>query len=59
MIIYKHNHKDRIVMELDENQFAVISHLLEKSSSELSNKMDNPLAKSMSEEALRFLQEEL
>ena len=47
MIIYDHDHKDRIVLELEENEFTLLAYLLEKSHQNLKDKMKDSLSTTM------------
>lgn len=44
IIIYKHDHKDRTVLELEEKELTLIAFLIEKSHLKLKDKMENPLS---------------
>ncbi|TQI72257.1 hypothetical protein JM79_3214 [Gramella sp. Hel_I_59] len=58
MIVYHHEHKDRVVLELEENELTLISFLLEKSAQKLKGKLDEPLSLKMSQDLLKFFEDE-
>ncbi|MUP44877.1 hypothetical protein E0K83_03845 [Gramella sp. BOM4] len=57
MIVYHHDHKDRVVLELEENEFNLVSFLLEKSAQKHKGKLKEPLAVEMSNQLLKFMDE--
>ena len=61
MTIDKHDHKNRIVIELDENEFTLLAYLIEKSSRK--TKKDGMIKASldvkMNKEFRKFLTEEM
>ena len=61
MTIDKHDHKNRIVIELDENEFTLLAYLIEKSSRK--TKKDDMIKASldvkMNKEFRKFLTEEM
>jgi len=59
MIIYHHNHKDRVVLELEENELTLISFLLEKSAQKLKDKMNESLSEKMNKQLFDFIDKEM
>lgn len=59
MIIYRHNHKDRIVLELEENEFVLIAYLIEKSHHQFKDKIKEPLDSKLNEKVQEFIKDEM
>jgi len=59
MIIYKHEHKNRIVLDLEENEFTLLAYLIEKSSRKTKeeNIIKDPIDVKMNEDFRKFLTE--
>jgi len=61
MIIYPHDCKDRIVLELEENEFTLLAYLIEKSSQKTRNEniIKEPLDVKINELFMKFIFEEM
>jgi hypothetical protein len=59
MIIYRHNYKDRTVLELEENELTLIAYLIEKSHHKLKDKMKEPLASKLNKKVQEFIKDEM
>ena len=59
MIVYKHESKDKIVLELSENEFTLLAYLTEKSSrkTKQENIIKEPIDVEMNKEFLRYMNE--
>ncbi len=57
MIIYKHDFKDRTVLELEENELNLIAFLIEKSHQKHKDKLKEPLSSKMHEKIQAFFNE--
>lgn len=61
MTIDKHDHKNRIVIELDENEFTLLAYLIEKSSRKTKKEgmIKETLDVKMNKEFRKYLTEEM
>jgi hypothetical protein len=59
MKIYKHNYKNRTVLELEENEITLIAYLIEKSYHNHKDKLKDPLATMLNKKIQTFLKEEI
>ena len=59
MKIYRHNCKNRTVLELEENEITLIAYLIEKSYHKHKDKLKDPLATVLNKKIQTFLKEEI
>jgi len=60
MLIKKHHHKERIILDLEEDELFLIAYLMEKCSNEMKDKKEvkTPLSTTLSDKFQIFINEE-
>ncbi len=59
MTIYHHEHKNRMVLELKQNELILIAHLIERCHDRLKDKMENPLSSTIHKKLQEFIKYEM
>lgn len=55
MVVYNHDYKDRVVLELEEKEFTLVAFLIEKSKQKMQGKLKESLSETMHNQLQEFI----